>query len=184
MLMSFFLPFAVVKPLIVDGSAKTHKLSLAYDPFSLSKLEPPLVLQEFVNHGMLLWLLISFCLLVKPVFDTALCSCLIAGGVLFKVYIVGETIRVVRRFSLPDVDERELLNNAGVFRFPRVSCAAASAEDADLDPGVAGKVNKNFLQHLAFSSVCRHSLSGTVLTLVNVVFLVLCLVLTPATLIF
>lgn len=57
---------------------------------------------------------------------------------MFKVYIVGDAIRVVRRFSLPNVDEGDLLNNAGVFRFPRVSCAAASADDADLDPGVAG----------------------------------------------
>ena len=57
---------------------------------------------------------------------------------MFKVYIVGDAIRVVRRFSLPNVDEGDLSNNAGVFRFPRVSCAAASADDADLDPGVAG----------------------------------------------
>lgn len=60
------------------------------------------------------------------------------GGVLFKVYIVGETIKVVRRFSLPDVTKRELVNNVGVFRFPRVSCAAASADEADLDPCIAG----------------------------------------------
>jgi inositol-1,3,4-trisphosphate 5/6-kinase / inositol-tetrakisphosphate 1-kinase len=39
--------FAVAKPLV----AKSHELSLAYDPTSLTKLEPPLVLQEFVNHG-------------------------------------------------------------------------------------------------------------------------------------
>ena len=64
---------------------------------------------------------------------------MVIGGVLFKVYIVGEAIKVVRRFSLPDVSKRELSTNAGVFRFPRVSCAAASADDADLDPGVAGK---------------------------------------------
>ena len=57
---------------------------------------------------------------------------------MFKVYIVGDAIRVVRRFSLPNVDEGDLSNNAGVFRFPRVSCAAASADDADLDPRVAG----------------------------------------------
>lgn len=111
----------VVKPLVVDGSAKSHELSLAYDPYSLSKLEPPLVLQEFVNHG----------------------------GVLFKVYIVGETIRVMRRFSLPDVNKRELINNAGVFRFPRVSCAAASADDADLDPGVAELPPGPLLERLA-----------------------------------
>uniref|UniRef100_A0A1D1XWD6 Inositol-tetrakisphosphate 1-kinase n=2 Tax=Anthurium amnicola TaxID=1678845 RepID=A0A1D1XWD6_9ARAE len=99
----------VAKPLIVDGSAKSHELFLAYDHFSLSLLEPPLVLQEFVNHG----------------------------GVLFKVFIVGDAIRVVRRFSLPDVSEHELANISGVFRFPRVSCSAASADDADLEPGVA-----------------------------------------------
>uniref|UniRef100_A0A5B7AW60 Inositol-tetrakisphosphate 1-kinase n=2 Tax=Davidia involucrata TaxID=16924 RepID=A0A5B7AW60_DAVIN len=111
----------VAKPLVVDGSAKSHELSLAYDQFSLEKLEPPLVLQEFVNHG----------------------------GVLFKVYIVGEAIKVVRRFSLPDVCKRELSKIAGVFRFPRVSCAAASADDADLDPGVAELPPRPLLERLA-----------------------------------
>ncbi|KAL5988343.1 Inositol-tetrakisphosphate 1-kinase 3 [Asimina triloba] len=109
------------KPLVVDGSAKSHELSLAYDRLSLSKLEPPLVVQEFVNHG----------------------------GVLFKVYIVGEAIKVVRRFSLPDVNKNELLDNAGVFRFPRVSCAAASADDADLDPTVAELPPRPLLERLA-----------------------------------
>ncbi|KAL5218557.1 hypothetical protein ABZP36_019241 [Zizania latifolia] len=107
----------VAKPLV----AKSHELSLAYDPISLTKLEPPLVLQEFVNHG----------------------------GVLFKVYIVGDAIRVVRRFSLPNVDEGDLSNNAGVFRFPRVSCASASADDADLDPHVAELPPRPLLEILA-----------------------------------
>lgn len=40
--------FSVAKPLV----AKSHELSLAYDMVSLQKLEPPLVLQEFINHGM------------------------------------------------------------------------------------------------------------------------------------
>ncbi|XP_062158217.1 inositol-tetrakisphosphate 1-kinase 3-like isoform X1 [Alnus glutinosa] len=114
------LPF-VAKPLVADGSAKSHELSLAYDQNSLQKLEPPLVLQEFVNHG----------------------------GVLFKVYIVGESIKVVRRFSLPDVSKRELSKSAGVHRFPRVSCAAASADDADLDPGVAELPPRPLLERLA-----------------------------------
>ncbi|KAL9257442.1 Inositol-tetrakisphosphate 1-kinase 3-like protein [Drosera capensis] len=60
------------------------------------------------------------------------------GGVMFKVYVVGETITVVRWFSLPDVCKRELSKHGGVFPFPRVSCAAASADNADLDPVVAG----------------------------------------------
>ncbi|KAF9675777.1 hypothetical protein SADUNF_Sadunf09G0068100 [Salix dunnii] len=107
----------VAKPLVVDGTAKSHELFLAYDHFSLSELEPPLVLQEFVNHG----------------------------GVLFKIYIVGEAIKVVRRFSLPNVTKQELSKVEGVFRFPRVSSAAASADDADLDPSVAGEILGNIL---------------------------------------
>ncbi|BFG19560.1 inositol-tetrakisphosphate 1-kinase 3 isoform X1 [Prunus yedoensis var. nudiflora] len=111
----------VAKPLVNDGSVKSHELSLAFDRYSLQKLEPPLVLQEFVNHG----------------------------GVLFKVYIVGEAIKVVRRFSLPDVSKRELSKTAGVYRFPRVSCAAASADDADLDPGIAELPPRPLLERLA-----------------------------------
>lgn len=111
----------VAKPLVVDGTAKSHELFLAYDQFSLAKLEPPLVLQEFVNHG----------------------------GVLFKVYIVGEAIKVVRRFSLPNVSNCEVSKIAGVFRFPRVSCASASADDADLDPGVAELPPRPLLEKLA-----------------------------------
>ncbi|KAL3514331.1 hypothetical protein ACH5RR_027048 [Cinchona calisaya] len=107
----------VAKPLV----AKSHELSLAYDQYSLKKLEPPLVLQEFINHG----------------------------GVLFKVYIVGEAIKVVRRFSLPDVSKRELSKNAGVFRFPRVSCAAATADEADLDPSIAELPPRPLLERLA-----------------------------------
>ncbi|GMH13575.1 hypothetical protein Nepgr_015416 [Nepenthes gracilis] len=99
----------VAKPLFVDGSAKSHELFLAYDMHSLSELKPPLVLQEFVNHG----------------------------GVMFKVYVIGETIKVVRRFSLPDVCKRELSKSGGVFQFPRVSCAAACADNVDWDPAVA-----------------------------------------------
>ncbi|KAG5543719.1 hypothetical protein RHGRI_016471 [Rhododendron griersonianum] len=110
----------VAKPLVVDGSAKSHELSLAYDQYSLRILEPPLVLQEFVNHG----------------------------GVLFKVYVVGDAIKVVKRFSLPDVSKRELSTNAGVFRFPRVSCAAASADDADLDPGIGELPPRPLLERL------------------------------------
>ncbi|KAL3538769.1 hypothetical protein ACH5RR_002135 [Cinchona calisaya] len=111
----------VAKPLVVDGSAKSHELFLAYDKVSLAKLEPPLVLQEFVNHG----------------------------GVLFKVYIIGESIKVVRRFSLPDVCKRELSKIAGVFRFPRVSCASASADGADLDPNVSELPPSPLLEMLA-----------------------------------
>ena len=65
---------------------------------------------------------------------------LVVGGILFKIYVIGETIKVVRRFSLPDVSQRELEEVAGLFRFPRVSCAAATADEADLDPIIAGEL--------------------------------------------
>lgn len=107
----------VAKPLV----AKSHELSLAYDEYSLQKLEPPLVLQEFVNHG----------------------------GVLFKVYIVGDAIKVLRRFSLPDVSKRELSRSVGVYRFPRVSSASQSADDADLDPRIAELPPRTLLERLA-----------------------------------
>ncbi|TVU47838.1 hypothetical protein EJB05_07451 [Eragrostis curvula] len=110
----------VAKPLVVDGTSKAHELYLAYDEASLSMLDPPLVLQEFINHG----------------------------GILFKVYIIGETIQVVRRFSLPDVNTYELLNNVGVYRLPRVSCAAASADNADLDPLIAELPPRPLLEKL------------------------------------
>lgn len=99
----------VAKPLVADGSAKSHAMSLAYDGYGLSALDTPLVLQEFVNHG----------------------------GVLFKVYVIGDAIKVVRRYSLPDLEEGEKVGY-GLKSFPRVSCAAATAEEADLDPEAGG----------------------------------------------
>lgn len=45
--------YAVAKPLVADGSAKAHAMSLAYDKSCLTQLDPPLMLQEFVNHGMI-----------------------------------------------------------------------------------------------------------------------------------
>ncbi|XP_047977223.1 inositol-tetrakisphosphate 1-kinase 3-like isoform X2 [Salvia hispanica] len=111
----------VVKPLVVDGSVKSHALFLAYDNISLSELEAPMVLQEFINHS----------------------------GVLFKVFIVGESIKVVRRFSLPDLSETDISTNSGVFGFPRVSGADSSADDVDLDPAVAELPPQPMLEMLA-----------------------------------
>ncbi|XP_074312757.1 inositol-tetrakisphosphate 1-kinase 3-like isoform X2 [Silene latifolia] len=70
------------------------------------------------------------------------------GGVMFKVYVVGDAIKVTRRFSLPDVCKRELSKNVGVFQFPRVSCAAANADEADLEPGVAELPPRPLLERL------------------------------------
>ncbi|CAK9145307.1 unnamed protein product [Ilex paraguariensis] len=70
----------IAKPLVADGSAKSHKMSLVFNNDGLNKLKPPIVLQEFVNHG----------------------------GVIFKVYVVGEYVKCVKRKSLPDVTQEKL----------------------------------------------------------------------------
>ncbi|XP_051114592.1 inositol-tetrakisphosphate 1-kinase 1-like [Andrographis paniculata] len=83
----------VAKPLVADGSAKSHKMSLVYNRDGLSKLKPPVVLQEFVNHG----------------------------GVIFKVYVVGEYVKCVKRKSLPDVNVENLGNLKSSLSFSQVS---------------------------------------------------------------
>ncbi|KAI3902987.1 hypothetical protein MKW92_024214 [Papaver armeniacum] len=71
----------IAKPLVADGSALSHKMSLVYNRDGLDKLDTPVVLQEFVNHG----------------------------GVIFKVYVVGDYVKCVKRKSLPDISEEELV---------------------------------------------------------------------------
>ncbi|KAG5087537.1 hypothetical protein JHK86_000149 [Glycine max] len=73
----------IAKPLVADGSAKSHKMALVFNHDGLNSLKPPVVVQEFVNHG----------------------------GVIFKVYVAGERVRCVKWKSLSDVGEDELVSN-------------------------------------------------------------------------
>uniref|UniRef100_A0A452YQM0 Uncharacterized protein n=1 Tax=Aegilops tauschii subsp. strangulata TaxID=200361 RepID=A0A452YQM0_AEGTS len=93
----------IAKPLVADGSAKSHKMSLVYHREGLRKLRPPLVLQEFVNHG----------------------------GVIFKVYVVGGHVTCVKRRSLPDVS-KEILEDAaaeGTISFSQDDVALKEEEE-------------------------------------------------------
>ncbi|OVA06860.1 Inositol-tetrakisphosphate 1-kinase [Macleaya cordata] len=83
----------IAKPLVADGSAKSHKMSLVFSRDGLNKLKPPIVLQEFVNHG----------------------------GVIFKVYVVGDYVKCVKRKSLPDISEEKLGNSEGSVSFSQIS---------------------------------------------------------------
>ncbi|PKA53262.1 Inositol-tetrakisphosphate 1-kinase 1 [Apostasia shenzhenica] len=83
----------IAKPLVADGSAKSHKMSLVFHRDGLLKLKPPLVLQEFVNHG----------------------------GVIFKVYVVGDYVKCVKRRSLPDVSLEKLESSEGSLSFSQIS---------------------------------------------------------------
>ncbi|KAF7137734.1 hypothetical protein RHSIM_Rhsim07G0129700 [Rhododendron simsii] len=83
----------IAKPLVADGSAKSHKMSLVFNREGLSKLKPPIVLQEFVNHG----------------------------GVIFKVYVVGDYVKCVKRNSLPDVSEEKVMSLESSLSFSQIS---------------------------------------------------------------
>ncbi|KAI7981696.1 Inositol-tetrakisphosphate 1-kinase 5 [Camellia lanceoleosa] len=83
----------IAKPLVADGSAKSHKMSLVFNQDGLNKLKPPIVLQEFVNHG----------------------------GVIFKTYVVGDYVKCVKRKSLPDVSDEKLKSLEGSLSFSQVS---------------------------------------------------------------
>ncbi|KAL9237684.1 hypothetical protein vseg_012204 [Gypsophila vaccaria] len=81
---SLALNFPVIaKPLLANGSDLSHEMCLVFDASALNEVKTPVVLQEFVNHG----------------------------GVLFKVYVAGNHVKCVKRTSLPDVgkDERGIM---------------------------------------------------------------------------
>ncbi|KGN60366.1 inositol-tetrakisphosphate 1-kinase 1 [Cucumis sativus] len=83
----------IAKPVVADGSAKSHKMALVFNHDGLNKLKPPLVLQEFVNHG----------------------------GVIFKVYVAGNHVKCVKRKSLPDISEDTLESVEDLQSFSQVS---------------------------------------------------------------
>lgn len=83
----------IAKPLVANGKDESHKMALVYDAEGLTALKPPLVLQEFVNHG----------------------------GVIFKVYVAGKHIECVKRPSLPDIPEEKLSTLSGMLPFSQIS---------------------------------------------------------------
>ncbi|KVH87534.1 inositol-tetrakisphosphate 1-kinase 1-like [Cynara cardunculus var. scolymus] len=98
----------IAKPVVVDGSAKSHKMSLVLNVEGLTKgldLESPVVLQQFVNHG----------------------------GVIFKVYVAGDYVKCVKRRSLPDISEEKLekmsSESGGVICFSQISNSALAGDD-------------------------------------------------------
>ncbi|XP_020231740.1 inositol-tetrakisphosphate 1-kinase 1 [Cajanus cajan] len=101
----------VAKPLAADGGAGSHDMCLVFDREGLDALSFPTVLQEFVNHG----------------------------GVLFKIYVAGQRVNCVRRKSLADISEEKLRTLTGAMPFSRVSDlgvedGGADAENAEMPP--------------------------------------------------
>ncbi|KAG8363769.1 hypothetical protein BUALT_Bualt19G0056800 [Buddleja alternifolia] len=90
----------IAKPLMANGSVGSHQMYLVFNKEGLEglKLNPtPLVLQEFVNHG----------------------------GVVFKVYVAGEHVRCVKRRSLMDVSEEKSSETENLLSFSQISNLSA-----------------------------------------------------------
>ncbi|XP_051143233.1 inositol-tetrakisphosphate 1-kinase 1-like [Andrographis paniculata] len=85
----------IAKPVAADGTADSHQMSLIFNEEGLKQLSltPPFILQEFVNHG----------------------------GVIFKVYVAGQHVQCVKRRSMPDISEEDATDN--VLSFSQISNA-------------------------------------------------------------
>ncbi|XP_021816216.1 inositol-tetrakisphosphate 1-kinase 1-like [Prunus avium] len=113
----------IAKPLLANGSAKSHEMCLVFDPKGLQTLllttttttttsasTQPILLQQFVNHG----------------------------EVVFKVYVIGEYVQCVKRSSLPDISEQQLTALEGqVLPFSQISNSPQPQEGDEHGLGLA-----------------------------------------------
>ncbi|XP_061376481.1 inositol-tetrakisphosphate 1-kinase 2-like [Gastrolobium bilobum] len=95
----------IAKPLFADGTANSHELRLVFDSEGLATLNAPIVLQEFVNHG----------------------------GVVFKVYVAGEHVTCVKRRSLPDISEEKAKTLKGTLPFSQISNLTVQERSNDVE---------------------------------------------------
>ncbi|GLI61578.1 hypothetical protein VaNZ11_003963 [Volvox africanus] len=114
-------PPLLVKPLWTDGREGSHGLAVLHDMAAMGKvlygdvsssLKPPLVVQQFVDHG----------------------------GVLFKVYVLGTRTVVCLRPSLGDSQFGQEARREGVQSLPRISCKSSYAKGSPEDKLSAGIV--------------------------------------------
>lgn len=97
----------IAKPLMANGSVGSHQMYLVFEQEGLGglELEPPFVLQEFVNHG----------------------------GVVFKVYVAGRHVRCVKRKSLPDICKTKVAASEKCLPFSQISnLTAQDQSDASI----------------------------------------------------
>ncbi|KAM1168008.1 hypothetical protein ACFX13_030630 [Malus domestica] len=101
----------IAKPLFANGSAKSHEMCLIFSPKGLRSLladtDSPILLQQFVNHG----------------------------GVVFKGYSIGEHDQCVKRRSLPDISKEQVTTLEGaVLPFSQISNSANDEHNLAHDP--------------------------------------------------
>ncbi|XP_073131177.1 inositol-tetrakisphosphate 1-kinase 1 [Henckelia pumila] len=85
----------IAKPFVADGSPASHQMWLVFRETGLKelKLNTSFVLQEFVNHG----------------------------GVIFKVYVAGKHVTCVKRGSLPDIELNKVGKSENLLPFSQIS---------------------------------------------------------------
>lgn len=101
----------IAKPVSAEGAADSHLLRLVFDDEGLKTLTTPIVIQELVNHG----------------------------GVVFKVYVAGSYVRCVKRKSLPDVNDEVIKMKSlnGCLSFSQISNVNSSSYGKNCD-GLGG----------------------------------------------
>lgn len=93
----------IAKPLLANASSNSHQMSLVFNNNGLKELEAPVVLQQFVNHG----------------------------GVIFKVYVAGKYVKCVLRNSLPDISDEKLKNSGNLLPFSQISNLGPGGKNVD-----------------------------------------------------
>lgn len=92
---------SIAKPLEANGTVDSHKLFLVFDRDGVNSLNNPMVLQEFMNHG----------------------------GVVFKIYVAGQHCNCVKRKSLGDLSKEKLKKVKGSLPFSQVSNLSVQEDD-------------------------------------------------------
>ena len=105
----FKFPF-IAKSVSDNGSVKSHEMFLVFNENGLKilKLKKPFVMQEFVNHS----------------------------EVIFKVYVVGNHVKCVKRKLLPDISKGTLNNMAldeGLLLFKQISNLIAKNDSSEVE---------------------------------------------------
>ncbi|KAK1399340.1 Inositol-tetrakisphosphate 1-kinase [Heracleum sosnowskyi] len=93
----------IAKPLLANANSNSHQMSLVFNNNGLMELEAPLILQQFVNHG----------------------------GVIFKVYVAGKYVKCVLRNSLPDISDEKLKNSGNLMPFSQISNIGPGGKNVD-----------------------------------------------------
>ncbi|KEH31841.1 putative phosphotransferase with an alcohol group as acceptor [Medicago truncatula] len=95
----------IAKPLEANSTVDSHNLFLVFDFDGVKSLNNPMMLQEFTNHG----------------------------GVVFKIYVAGKHFNCVKRKSLCDISEENMKTVKGSVPFSQVSNLSAQNYEEGVD---------------------------------------------------